>query len=237
MYQLSMDEPCNEKQHEKYAEMDEFIYATSHDLRGPLATIKGLLNLLKDHKQVDAEHRFIVTQMNYFAQQLDDRLHKLIHFSQADKGHDSSTRKMTLAVIFERLRDDEVTYRMFPKVKLTSRINESSAALENAGLILAMLQNIKAFLLRLSNWNSELLIQATCLKDSVEFKMDASEILITDACRRKIDKANIDYTEILSDPEFTDLYSAKKIGLKLGAQLTLRAVDQSVQAHIVLPIR
>lgn len=69
----------------KTAEVDRFVYLSAHSLRGPLATMKGLLNLLKMSKN-EEEKIFLMEQIDLFGQKLDNKLHSLIYFAESDKG-------------------------------------------------------------------------------------------------------------------------------------------------------
>lgn len=69
----------------KKRELDTFIYRAAHDLRGPLATIKGLVNLLKIRK-TDVEVDKITNLIEVHADKLDDRLFKLLYMAN-DNGH------------------------------------------------------------------------------------------------------------------------------------------------------
>lgn len=69
----------------KKRELDTFIYRAAHDLRGPLATIKGLVNLLKIRK-TDLEVDHITNLIEVHADKLDDRLFKLLYMAN-DNDH------------------------------------------------------------------------------------------------------------------------------------------------------
>jgi signal transduction histidine kinase len=69
----------------KKRELDTFIYRAAHDLRGPLATIKGLVNLLKMRK-TDIEVDKLTNLIEVHADKLDDRLFKLLYLAN-DNGH------------------------------------------------------------------------------------------------------------------------------------------------------
>ena len=64
-------------------QLDNFIYRAAHDIRGPLATMQGLINLLKirpDDREVDG----FVELLHTHARKLDERLSQLVHLAQAD---------------------------------------------------------------------------------------------------------------------------------------------------------
>jgi signal transduction histidine kinase len=68
-------------------ELDTFIYRTAHDLRGPLATIKGLVNLLKV-RDSDQEVDALTDMIEVHAEKLDDRLFKLLYLANDNGRYD-----------------------------------------------------------------------------------------------------------------------------------------------------
>lgn len=88
----------------KKRELDTFIYRAAHDLRGPLATIKGLVNLLKLRKS-DIEVDELTNLIDVHAEKLDDRLFKLIYLAN-DNGHYEDAKG---CVDFSALQDTLIT--------------------------------------------------------------------------------------------------------------------------------
>jgi len=84
----------------KKRELDTFIYRAAHDLRGPLATIKGLVNLLKIRK-TDIEVDKLTNLIEVHAEKLDDRLFKLLYLAN-DHGHPEDSQG---CVDFEVLKE------------------------------------------------------------------------------------------------------------------------------------
>lgn len=219
----------------KNSELDNFIYATSHSLRGPLATLKGLINLMKMPHEVD--RNFIITQMDLYADRLDERLHKLIFFAESDKGHEFSNAQLTLDLISKRLKqtcDKDVASKM-QQIQFTETLQDATRPVENGELILAMLQNIRAFFCRNATQSFNLIFRATPYEHFNEFELTAHNIQLNEALRRNFDVVNFGYTEILTEPALTDLYAAKKIILKLKGHLKFTASDGSATASILLP--
>lgn len=77
----------------KSAEIDSFIYAASHQIRGPIATLKGLIYLARN-KPPAAELDFIHNEIENFAEVLDRRLNQLIKISGNFEAPDKNTVEM-----------------------------------------------------------------------------------------------------------------------------------------------
>jgi len=63
-------------------ELDEFIYRASHDLRGPLATIRGLTNIMKLQKPND-EMKSLIAMLETSATKMDNRLSRLHYYRKS----------------------------------------------------------------------------------------------------------------------------------------------------------
>src|SRR5688572_20636892 len=66
----------NENPENTKVEIDKFIYRAAHDLRGPLATIKGLIDLIKIRENNDELDR-LIQLVDSHANVLDERLFQL----------------------------------------------------------------------------------------------------------------------------------------------------------------
>ncbi|MBL0740601.1 PAS domain-containing sensor histidine kinase [Chryseolinea lacunae] len=211
------------------AALDDFIYATSHGLRGPLATMKGLLNLMKLPGNND--YGFLMEKMKYYADRLDERLHKLIYYAESDKSGSYTDGGITLEAIkrkFQCMANDSLS-------ALSAPCSETVPDLENGELILALLLNVRSFFIQHGARNSDLKLQAAVTKAGHAFELRAGGIRLTPDQQAKIDLMNFSYAEVLNDPDFTDIYSAKKITLKLRGQLRLQVEQHNVTASIHIP--
>ncbi len=95
----------NEKLIAKTTELDDFIYNSAHSIRGPLATLKGLINLAGITRKTE-ESDFLFQQMNVFAERLDEKLHQLIYFAESDKMPEDICEKHSIGYMFQALAKD-----------------------------------------------------------------------------------------------------------------------------------
>ncbi|HEX8528616.1 MAG TPA: PAS domain S-box protein [Cytophagales bacterium] len=97
-------------------ELDTYVYKVSHDLRAPLASILGLINILKEERDLDTVHHYIALMEN--------RASKLDVFIQSILAHSrtNSTEVQVGPVCFDKIiRESFEDLRYLPrfeKVKL-----------------------------------------------------------------------------------------------------------------------
>jgi signal transduction histidine kinase len=63
------------------SELDNFVYSTSHDLRAPLASVMGLINIARRSNDIN-EVRQYMEMMSSRINRLDDFIHEIIDFSK-----------------------------------------------------------------------------------------------------------------------------------------------------------
>ena len=84
-------------------EIDKFIYRAAHDLRGPLATIKGLIDLIKIRENNDELDR-LIQLVDSHANVLDERLFQLGYMAQYFKEEKIASDEIIFHTIETRLR-------------------------------------------------------------------------------------------------------------------------------------
>jgi len=217
-------------------ELDRFVYLSAHALRGPLATIKGLVNLAQkcDDKE---EMNFLLTQIKTFADRLDEKLHRLIYFAEADKEEESSTVDLTLHYIIAALN---TTLREggadFP-VQYECVTKDQAVVLPHGGSILSLLRNIGIFFLQQQKIiSNSLLLDVHVGEGATEILIRARGFTLEESLREKLRMINFGYSEILNFPELINCYAAKKIMFKLKGQIQfILAPLAEVVVHITIP--
>lgn len=220
----------------KTLELDTFVYLSSHALRGPLATIKGLVNLAR-HTSSKEEMSFLIQQIDTFSDKLDDKLHKLIFFAESDKGHEHSEDPITLQEICHNLAAAMNEGTVDHPVFFCCEVLDKSISLDNGELTLALLRNLVQFFAGQPK-SKENILKFDALKSdkATEIIFRGTGFVIPSSLPERLTTINAGYSEILSHPELINCYAAKKIVLKLrgGIQFVLNPMDEFV-VLITLP--
>jgi PAS domain S-box-containing protein len=108
--------------HEKNFELDQFVYKTSHDLRSPLSTILGLVDILRQEPDEATRRQYVDLIAN--------RVHKLDRFIRSMLDYSRNTRTATgsqeidLAVLVQECFADLEYMKHFGRLRLTLRVGE-----------------------------------------------------------------------------------------------------------------
>jgi light-regulated signal transduction histidine kinase (bacteriophytochrome) len=216
--------------HNLGAEVDEFIYTTSHLLRGPLATLKGLIHLARDPRS-KKDMGYLLEQMTVFADRLDEKLHQLIYVAESDKSQKSVPESLFIDAIFDSLaisiRESSID---FP-VNFHSHVADHHQVVEKGELVLPMLNNLVLFFCQQSKTEHNLLVfDALSSSSAIEIIIRSRGFLFNESLIERMEKVNFGYSQILNFPELINFYAAKKIMTKLNGsiQFMLIAGDEMV---------
>ncbi len=97
----------NEELQKINAELDNFVYSISHDLRSPLLSIKGILGIVQDAEDISEKSRNFLQMANSSADRLDETIQEILDYSRNSRLELKITRfnlKERIANIFEDLR-------------------------------------------------------------------------------------------------------------------------------------
>lgn len=72
----------NDQLQKANAELDNFVYSVSHDLRSPLLSVKGLLSLIFDTAQVDENVEKYLRMAEKSINRLDDTIREILEYSR-----------------------------------------------------------------------------------------------------------------------------------------------------------
>lgn len=106
-------------------EFDRFIYSASHDLRAPISTIKGLVNLMKiDGEQ--ARYDQLIDLMDISLNKLDNFIQNLTYFGR-NKFNGTKSTKINFKKIVSRVQERISDHRYFNLIDFRSQFQLSSA--------------------------------------------------------------------------------------------------------------
>jgi hypothetical protein len=219
-------------------QIDNFIYRTAHDLRGPLATMQGLINLLKmrtDDSEVD---RF-VHMMDVHGTTLGDRLNQLVYLAKAEETLDQPAFDLRIDKLETEIRKvierqafiDFLDFIIVSKKRYVLGYNETliKSALVNLVLyILSLPANEKTNLIKI-----ELQDNFGWLKITIRFEGFECDNTIADNLS---DIHTARYVDLLQSSRYTYLFAAQKIALQLKAVIAVDFITQKgQQLSIVIP--
>jgi signal transduction histidine kinase len=208
-----------ERHEGKINDLDNFVYLSAHALRGPLATIKGLINLSKSAKDLN-EMNFLVQQMESFAEKLDDKLHRLIYFAESDKGFESSEQEIQLETVCNTLANEIKEVSIKQNIQFKCEAFDQSISFHNGEVTLSLLRNLVLFFCQQPTTPDNLLVlDAHANPSAMEIILRAKGFLLSDSIKEKIKTTNFGYSEILSYPELINCYAAKKAIFRLKGSI------------------
>lgn len=134
-------EKANQSLHRVVDELDNFIYKTSHDIRGPLASLKGICNIalldVKDETALKYLHKLDVT-----AEKLNTILTRLLIVNQIN----NSSLKTDELVNFEQVVNDvlllEKKKGLPPRLRIERYIEKDIKFLSDKEFIRIILENL-----------------------------------------------------------------------------------------------
>lgn len=227
----------NQKLQQRKAELDKFIYRVAHDIRGPLATIQGLINLLKireDNSEIDR----IIQMMDSHAAKLDERLFQMVYLAEADDEdsvaqHCIDFPAMETAfrkVIEQNAFVDFLDFHFEAPEPKTEGINEL--------MVQSLLTNFLLYLLSLPKvqLHNQIFFRFAEEERCLKVTIGANGFVVDDKLRKAMSQEASIYTDILNYPRLVNFFAAQKIAWKLDAKIKLNFIGVEKQRiDIVLP--
>jgi signal transduction histidine kinase len=223
----------------KTAELDKFIYSAAHDLRGPLATMKGLLNLLKmrsDNEEVD---RF-VSLLDAHANKLDERLFRLVYLAQADQNNDTTHNAIDFSDLETCLRKiiEQNAFVDFLEIHFESPSYKPEGI--NYELLSALLNNTLLYLLALKMKTTQVRVSFTMAIEHphLYITVNANGFETSQQIREVIQYGEFAYTDMIQYPQLVNFYSAQKIAWQLDSKMRIQflGVDEQ-QISFLVPMQ
>lgn len=226
----------------KKRELDTFIYRAAHDLRGPLATIKGLVNLLKIRK-TDLEVDELTNLIEVHADKLDDRLFKLLYLAN-DNGHYEDGKG---CIDFNVLKDSILkTLKdncQLDRALLGFHAPASSLCQVNDRAIMRLVRHVILHIVSLpvasATEDNRLVIdvQLRVVRGNLHIRIVAQGFVTTDPIQQVIMQPSSLYSDLLSHPLLFNYYVAYKEVTLLRGSLNVEFTGAPHQAiDVIIPV-
>lgn len=210
----------------KKQELDSFIYRTAHDLRGPIATIKGLVNLMKIRKgnhEVDE----LTSLIEVHANKLDDRLFKLLYMADENSDAEECNGIVHFPSLKHALKDTlennfqvgNTAFDFYASNDTLYYINErrltrllNNVLLYVIGLPIETLPTLGAFTIS---------IDFEVLTNKLKVRIRTRGFLASDEIKEILDQPVSLYNDILNHPFLFNYYVAQREAKKLHGLLLI----------------
>jgi light-regulated signal transduction histidine kinase (bacteriophytochrome) len=223
----------------KKAELEDFIYRTAHDLRGPLATIRGLVNLIKARKDND-ELELLIAMMSERTDKLNERLSHLLYLTLAGREVSTPNNIVDFKVIESEIQKiaNQNGIPAFVKINFSApetRLHGANEILIQA-LIITLLQHTLS--LPMSRLDSSVSITVTRESNSLKIGIESTGFIADEAIQEALSKSEFIYSDILNYPQLVNYYTAQKIASGLQSQVYLHLYnDNRQQLNVSIPLQ
>lgn len=218
----------------KKRELESFIYRTAHDLRGPIATIKGLVNLLK-MRQGDHEVDELTSLIELHANKLDDRLFKLLYVADENCEAEDCNGVIHFPVLkyaLEKTLEDnfKIDNTVFEFIA-----SEKSICFINECRLTHLLNNVLLYIIGLPiatiprDEKIIIAIHFEILSNKLKVSIRAKGFLTSEKTREIICQPISLYSDILNYPFLFNYYVAQRETKKLNGILTIDFVQTEEQ--------
>jgi signal transduction histidine kinase len=216
-------------------ELDEFVYRSSHDLRGPLATIRGLVNLMKLRPSME-EMMILVEMIDVHAIKMDDRLFGLHYLSESGRGEINHSDLNSYAVetslrstLEENHPIDDIHFHFTSTTAIYKGINDE--------LVTSLMNNLLLYLLALpkSEINS-IAVTMTGEYKNIRINIDSKGFLGSYQLMKAIRHKAPLYSNAVTYSQLVHYYAAQKIVQRIKASLHINFINDDEQSiSIVIP--
>lgn len=224
----------NEALKKSNEELDNFIYKTSHDIRGPLATLMGVCNIaqidVKDEKALDYFDKLSLT-----ATRLNEILSKLLTINQINNTA-LQPQKIYVAELIENLAAEQIMNFKNPKVDIRVDIEDSLNLTSDLDLLRVIYGNLisNAIKFRDTSDRRDSFIKITAGKSNnfIELNITDNGIGINETETEKIFEVFSKATDI-ADSSGIGLYLVKLAVEKLSGSISF---EQSEEGNTVFKV-
>ena len=218
-------------------EIDKFIYRAAHDLRGPLATIKGLVDLIKIRENNDELDR-LIQLVDSHANVLDERLFQLAYMAHC-KEDEHSTEEINFHSIETRLRKiiEKNAFVDFLEFHFTSPKGTLSGVRQDT--VAELLDNLLLHVLSLpiKSIQSQINFKLTRSEKQLRITVGIIGFRWSDEILIATRNPSFAYTDLVKYPQMVHFYAAKKLANQLNTTIESFFIsDDKQRLEIRIPI-
>ena len=229
--------------YKKKRELDSFIYRAAYDLRGPLATIKGLVSLLKIRKS-DVEMDQIAGLLESHTEKLDDRLFKLVYMANDNGQYKGGKGCIDFRLLKDSLVKTLKDNRQLKRTTIAFETPEKEVCHVNDVAIARMVRHtflhIVGIPLATASETDEARVdmEFEVENETLNICIDATGFITSDQIRNAILQPTSLYNDLLAHPLLLNYYVAHREAVSLGASFRVNfhgAGHQVINVAVPVP--
>ena len=206
-------------------ELDKFVYSTSHDLRAPLKSIMGLINISKESTDTDNNGMNERLEMiNKSVQKLDNFIEDILQYSRNSR-MEAERDEINYEEMIQEIRNNLKFMEGTKNLNLQVEIHKGETFFSDKRRISVILNNLVSNAIKYSDVSKENMfvnIFVECSKENATITIEDNGIGIADKDKEKIFKMFYRATK-LSTGSGLGLYIVKESLDKLGGTITLES--------------
>lgn len=216
------------------AEIDKFIYRAGHDLRGPLATIKGLINLLKI-RATNHEVDHLVSMIDSHANILDERLFQLVYLTHVEDDQ-VYTEKFDPDCLETRLRKIIEKNAFIDLLELNVTAPTTTTPGVNCESIYGLVENLLLYILYLpmTSRHNRIFCKISKRDKGLKITVGAIGFMINDQLINALNVPDFTYTDLVKYPQMINYYTARKRAEQLHTTIKVSILSTERQRIEVL---
>ncbi len=220
-------------------ELDRFVYSTSHDLKSPLASVLGLLNLAKFEKEKTPE-----TVAKYL-EMMEERVNHLDGFIKDILDYSRNSRQ---DIVISEVNVSDIVSEVFlanrflvnsDKIKIVSRIDLNETLLIDKNRLIRVLNNLVSNAIKycdLRKENPEVCVSAMVKNKNLVVAVKDNGVGIDDEYKERIFDMFFRGTE-LANGSGLGLYIAREMVLKMKGTMEFESqLNEGSIFRIIIPI-
>ena len=214
-------------------ELDQFVYSVSHNLRAPIASLLGLIEIAKYEKDINEINQMLVLQKNSLLQ-LDEIIHEIINFSRNAR-LEVNPERINFNALIKGILDHYQYLEQYNRIKKIVQVSEASEAISDPYRLSIILNNLISNALRfadLSKTEPYIKISAETNSETIEIKVEDNGDGIAKDFQRKIFDMFFRGSE-KSSGSGIGLYIVKEALIKLNGTIELKSTLSQGSEFIV----